>query len=429
MIRGEFVKLRGMVVVVLAWVASTAGLQAQVLGQPTGEPVRLYLDCSRFYCESDFYRTELPFVAHVRTRQDADVHLLVTTQQTGSGGREYTLLFLGQRRFEGMNDTLTHISSQTATEDERRTGLVGIMKLGLARYAARTSTGSRLSISFAAPPEGAAPGAPARDPWNYWTFRTNLNGSFDGESRFSSGSVRASLWGSRITEESKVQLWSNGSQSRQRFDVDSTRTIISRQSDRRTGGLYVRSLTPHWSVGGRASASASTYFNQNLHLRVAPALEYSLFPYSQATRRQLTILYTVGANHYNYRETTIFFKDEETLLDHRLMSSLDLKQPWGSLSFGVEGAHILTNRDQFSGQASGNADVRLLRGLSMNVRGRVSYVRDQIYLSAAGASPEEVLLRLQQLETNYRYFGSIGLSYTFGSIYNNVVNPRFGAID
>jgi hypothetical protein len=34
--------------------------------------------------------------------------------------------------------------------------------------------------------------------------------------------------------------------------------------------------------------------------------------------------------------------------------------------------------------------------------------------------------RRQQLATRYSYFTSFGLTYTFGSIYNNVVNPRFG---
>ncbi|MDZ7341730.1 MAG: hypothetical protein ONB27_10280 [candidate division KSB1 bacterium] len=47
-------------------------------------------------------------------------------------------------------------------------------------------------------------------------------------------------------------------------------------------------------------------------------------------------------------------------------------------------------------------------------------------LPLAGATLEEVLLRQRQLETSYNYWTSIGLSYTFGSIYNNIVNPRFG---
>ena len=39
---------------------------------------------------------------------------------------------------------------------------------------------------------------------------------------------------------------------------------------------------------------------------------------------------------------------------------------------------------------------------------------------------EEVLLRQSQLATTYRAFIYMGISYTFGSVLNNVVNPRFG---
>jgi hypothetical protein len=41
-------------------------------------------------------------------------------------------------------------------------------------------------------------------------------------------------------------------------------------------------------------------------------------------------------------------------------------------------------------------------------------------------SGTEVLLRLRELATEYSFDFGVGLSYTFGSIYNNVVNPRFG---
>lgn len=37
-----------------------------------------------------------------------------------------------------------------------------------------------------------------------------------------------------------------------------------------------------------------------------------------------------------------------------------------------------------------------------------------------------MLRRRQALATDYEYELSIGISYTFGSIFNNIVNPRFG---
>jgi hypothetical protein len=68
--------------------------------------------------------------------------------------------------------------------------------------------------------------------------------------------------------------------------------------------------------------------------------------------------------------------------------------------------------------------VRLTRGLSIEVRGEAAKVNDQLFLRRGGASDEEVLTRQRALATNFRIGGSVGLSFTFGSIYNTIVNPR-----
>src|SRR5512139_1491221 len=62
--------------------------------QRTSEALRVFLDCQT-YCDFDFFRTEIAFVNFVRDRKDADVHILITSQRTGSGGSEYTLKFIG----------------------------------------------------------------------------------------------------------------------------------------------------------------------------------------------------------------------------------------------------------------------------------------------------------------------------------------------
>jgi len=68
----------------------------------------------------------------------------------------------------------------------------------------------------------------------------------------------------------------------------------------------------------------------------------------------------------------------------------------------------------------------LFKGLSLNLNGGVEFIHNQLELVKGDVDLEELLLRLRAMETAYRYEGSVGLSYTFGSIYNNVVNPRFG---
>ena len=66
------------------------------------------------------------------------------------------------------------------------------------------------------------------------------------------------------------------------------------------------------------------------------------------------------------------------------------------------------------------------RAYQYNFGGGASLIHDQLGLVKAGATPEEVLLRRKELATQFEYFTMFGLSFTFGSIYNNVVNPRFG---
>jgi len=70
--------------------------------------------------------------------------------------------------------------------------------------------------------------------------------------------------------------------------------------------------------------------------------------------------------------------------------------------------------------------LRIVKGLSFNISTGVSVIHDQLNLVKGEATPEQVLTRQKELVTQYSYYTSFGFSYTFGSIYNNVVNPRFG---
>ena len=66
------------------------------------------------------------------------------------------------------------------------------------------------------------------------------------------------------------------------------------------------------------------------------------------------------------------------------------------------------------------------RGFSVTAEVNASRIRDQISLPRRGATPEEILLELRELQSGYEYQVSLGVTYTFGSIYSSIVNPRFG---
>jgi hypothetical protein len=130
-------------------------------------------------------------------------------------------------------------------------------------------------------------------------------------------------------------------------------------------------------------------------------------------------------SHFKYLETTIYGKTSETAPDGVLIGALDVRQPWGSSGLSVELATYFNDLQRHRYVLNGDVDVRLFKGFSLTLDGSVSRIHDQLYLRAGVATDEEILLRRRQLATNYRYRFAIGASYTFGSMFNNIVNTRF----
>ncbi|HLQ57950.1 MAG TPA: hypothetical protein VK113_00410 [Gemmatimonadales bacterium] len=393
--------------------------------------VRVFLDCPDTFCDFDYYRTEITFVNWVRDRTFAQVHVLVTTQRTG-GGQEYTLSFIGLERFAGTVDTLRWTSRAADTRDDIRRGLARTMRLGLVRFAARTPVAPLMEISYTAPTQAAAQ---VRDPWNYWVFRAQLNGNLQGEKTFKFQNWFSTLSASLITDVWKHRLSLSQSYNQQDFTITTfdslgnpsgEQVITSISRSYYANVLVVRSVNAHWSFGGRASASSSTYLNEKLATSLAPAIEYDVYPYSQSTRRLLTLRYEIGPQTFRYRDTTIFNRLSETRGSQTLSVSLSVKQPWGSTGIALEGSNYLHDFTKNRVTIFGNGEFRIFKGLSFNFFGSVGLIHDQLFLPKAGASEQEVLLRRRQLATSYKYFSFFGLSYTFGSKFANIVNPRFG---
>lgn len=419
-------------------VLAALGLSFQSQGQAQGrspttkmqrEAIRVLLDCPDYSCDYDFLRTEIAFVSHVRERQDAQVYVLITSQKTGAGGTEFTVHFIGQKEFRAVVDTLHYTSRPAESQDDVREQLAQLLKRGLVRYANHTPLGEGIRISYDTTtttnvgPPGLA--ASRYDPWDHWTFSTTLNGSLNSEKSFTIIGLNGSVVANRTTEAWKINTLLRAGYSEAKIDVGEDQTVVSISRDFALNSLAVRSLGAHWSFGARGTVTSSTFLNQSLALRVAPAVEYNIFPYSKSTRQQFTIQYSVGATTFDYAEETIYGKRVETLLDQKLLATLNIKQPWGSISMSLEGSNYLYDFSKRRGTVVSNVDLNLFGGFSLVLLGGLELVRDQIFLPVGGASPEEILLQEQQLATSFRYWSSVGIGYTFGSPFANVVNPRF----
>lgn len=381
---------------------------------------KVFLDCGS--CDIDYVRTEITFVNYVRDRKEAQVHVLITTQRTGSGGREFTISLIGQLDFEGINDTQKYFSEQTDTPDENREGLTNAIKIGLTSYAAKTPIASLMRVSYSEKAEKKA----VEDKWNNWIFRIGGNSRFSGQESYKSSSLSGSFSASRITEDFKISM--SVSASTDRNDISYGDDVIeSIRNDMNFNGLFVKSISEHWSVGAFVRADSSTFENIKYSINASPALEFNLFPYSEATRRQFRFLYRVGFNTIKYREETIYKKISENLWSQSLSATFDIKEKWGSISTTLSGSHYFHDLSKNRLNLFTILNIRIIKGLSFFTIGSGARVRDQLSLVKGEASLEDVLLKLKQLETSYSYFFAAGLSFTFGSIFTNVVNPRFGS--
>ncbi len=409
----------------LAGLGLTCALVNPVLAQaqPDQPELRVFLDCQTFGCDFDLVRREVPWVDWVREPQDGDVHLLVTSTQSG-GGVQYDIRLLGRGRFEGRDTTLTLDSSSTDTQDERRRALLERFRVGLAGYAAGTPAGRFLRVEYDPPDDDAV--TPENDPWNLWVFGVSAGGSARAQSRTSSTSVNGSLSADRVSEEWKVNWAGRANVREEEFEFTDGSTTSSLRRTSGTDFQLVKSAGDHWGIGGRAAVTSSTFSNQDIRLSVQPAVEYNIFPYDESSRRQLTFQYRVGPAFVRYDEETIFGRTRETLHEHQLTSSLSFRQPWGSTNLSVSASQFLHDTEKNRLTLFANANIRIVRGLSPSLFGNVSRVRDQVFLPRRDASDEEVLLRQRQLNTDFDYSFNVNLRFTFGSIFNNIVNPRFG---
>jgi len=396
----------------------------------------VFLDCEDG-CDTPYIRTEIAYVNWVRDRTVADVHVLVTQQDAGGGGDAYTLAFIGQRAYAGRGDTLTYTTNATTTDDEERQGLTRTIALGLVQFVARTSGAQSLRVTMRPGVAADAPGAqtmPASDPWKAWVFEIDMSADLSGEQNYRNREIDAEVNANRTTAEWKVELESRYDYSSERaidedFDslgnVASADTIFDRQRSWGAELVVVKSLTNHWSTGFRSAIGSETFRNQKLRFEFMPAVEYNLFDYAEATRRYLALQFGVGVDAFVYTDTTIFDKLRETFPMYLTAAEYATRQPWGQSNVRLEHRGYLNDGSKRSTQLSGNLSVRLFRGFSVRFGGSYSWIHDQVYLPKGERDQADVLLRRRALLTGYEYNAFFGFTYTFGSIFNNVVNPRF----
>lgn len=437
---------QSLVSVIIVCALATTGVSARAQSvsstpSPT-DALQVRFTCNA--CDVDFVKNNVGFVEFVDDSTAADVEVVVSDDEKID--RPWRLAFGGRGRFAGQDRMLFLSTASLATTIQIHHELVRLLKLGLVEYAAETAAGPQLDVTvrdlWASPSpvivniDGpdlnvsvrgvpAPPASTPEDGWNYWVFQINADSDGSGERSSFDTTYHVSASANRTTAASKVRIGLSRSLNRSSFTVSDDLTVTARLSDWHADALIVKSLGSHFSVGVVSSVAGSTFSNEKLVARVLPGIEYDIFPYDESTRRSLTIQYTAGQAHYDYEAETVFGRLTEKVAQQAVNVSLGFRQPWGHAGSTFVFTQQIKEPDRTRTTLLANLSVRLTRHFSVNGSGSYSRIRDQFTLEKGEATEEEVLLRQRQLATGHRYSVTFGFSFSFGSLSNATVNPRF----
>jgi len=381
--------------------------------------LKIFYDCQ--YCDVTFMKQNLNYVEFVRDQNFSDVHIMINSQRNGSGGDGYTLQFIGMDKFSKLTDTLTYATNPDMSNDDKRRLQLRYIELGLVRFFLEKGLDSKIELNFK---KDEIEQIVEEDPWNNWVFKLSASGWFNGQESYTNSNTHLSLNAKRVTEQNKFNLWGNVSLNSSTYNYNNEQIVNNQKSM----GLFVNdiiSLNDHWSYGIFGRVKNSLFSNYEISTGLKGGVEYDIFKYSESANKQITFSYMAGGVYNDYYDTTIFNKTEEFLFENSLMMTSGFKQKWGNVSASIVYDSYLHDLSLNQIEFYLNFNIRLFKGLSWRINGRYTIQHNQINLEKAGVSLEEVLLQQQQLKSGFNYWFNTGLSYSFGSIYNTVVNPRF----
>lgn len=388
----------------------------------------VFVDCSNMWCDLTYIRTEINVVDFVIDRIAADVHVLLTAQNIGSGGEQFQLIFYGLNRYSGIKDTLRFETLPLATDAEERELTVKYLQAGLAPFIAKAGYLNELTIQSKLKTDSTGKAQQSnqntKDKWNYWVFRSRVGGFFNSDQNYKNRNLNARFTANRVTDKLKVLFNLNASDNKNVFNTGTDKLTI-KNHNLNFSHTFAKSINEHWTYGYDVLALQSTFSNIKSQFYASPGLEYNFFPYKDVNNKLLTLRYGLDVRRNKYYDTTVYGKTKEWLPGQNFSINLSLNQKWGTISTGVLYRNYFTDWRFFNLSFNTSVDVRLTGNLSFNVFALPSIVRDQVFLSKGKASSDDILSRRRQLQSNYNFFMGFGITYRFGSILNNFVNPRF----
>lgn len=381
--------------------------------------LRVYLDGAT---ESENYiKVKLWYIDYVRDPKQSQVHIIINSQPTASGGLQYSVRFLGHEKFENKNDTLQYIAKVENSNRENRDELTNVITMGLMPYLASNGQQKYMAFDYTDKTKLVEQSV---DKYKNWVYTATANTFLSGDKVSEVLSADGSFSAARITDKWKTRLTAGMSYGSNNYET-TTYNFTGKTVIKNLKGLIVKSLNDHWSLGLEPTFYASTYSNVKSQFAIAPGIEYDVFPYSQSVNDLFTFKYRLQPLYNSYIDKTVFDKTKEFLFNQIVDVTYTHIAPWGNISSTLTGSDYLNHTKAYRLDLVNQVNFRVAKGLFFNVTGNASLINNQLSLSSQSLTPEQIILKQRETLTNFSYSMQVGIRYTFGSIFNNIVNPRY----
>lgn len=397
--------------------------QNKAFSANTIERLKLFIEGDEIEGDDDltfsYIRESINFADFVNDPKSADVQIIVIKEITGGGGFSYSVWFnsLTLKNINGFTLNVNTMSGETV--HNTRELIQKTIIRGLMPFLNEVNDGEKYELSLNEVKNGDV-GA-INDKWNYWVFKLRATGGFDYEENIRGYNYSGTFFADKVTDNLKINNYVYVDNRVTNYLASNYKYIYNYKY---AYSKVVLSINEHWSAGATVFGYQSTPVNTRFAISCLPAIEYNVFPWTESNKRELTFTYTIGNEYRSYYEMTRFDKMKENIAVHKLYITARIIQPWGEVAVNVAGTEYLHDFSLYNVSFGSDFSFRISKGLSVTFDFLAKSVHNQIYLSKKSFSDADIITEAVKLPSTIELNGSIGITYQFGSIYNNVVNRR-----
>jgi len=376
----------------------------------------IFLDCDDDKVK-DYLTRNVKIYQFSNIKSESDIFFVIKTFKE-SNNLYYTLISFGQKNYQNISDTIyltfdKNISEFELFDNIYKSFLIMILKNYFdQKYLENFTISEKEKLDEEVKEYG----------WNH-----NLEGITElySEKQYKNNFLKIKYDGNRFFIDDQLKFEISFSIGKKYFYLDTARVLTSLNRTFFSEIEYIQAIDEKLSSRVKVDGFNSIYSNYKFKNDLSFGIEYSFFPYSYGNTKLLKISYEYEPSFVIYYDTTIYNKTKEILHRNVVTFSYETLFPKGSVSVSVVGKNYIQYFNQYSVSLEGKLKFYFLKGLSLNIYGFLNVPRDQRNIPKTGYTDEDILLLQKERATDYEFYLSGSISYSWGSKFRNSDSFRF----